>query len=94
MIYLDTHAAILLAQGDTARFSKPALRALNREDLLLSPAAVLELEFLQEIGRLRIARLEWDRPPGLSATWNPGDPGARLLARDEPISAHYKNALW
>jgi PIN domain nuclease of toxin-antitoxin system len=124
VIYLDTHAAILLAQGDTTRFSKPALRALNREDLLLSPAAVLELEFLHEIGRLKVRAREvvqilrqavslrvcdlpfseivekaqdegWSHDPfDRLIVANARVRNARLLTRDERISAHYKNALW
>ena len=58
MIYLDTHAAILLAQGDTSRFTRTGLRVLSREELLLSPAAMLELEFLHEIGRLKVRARE------------------------------------
>ena len=48
MILLDTHAAIWLAQGH--RRASPLLR-LPR--LYLSPATVLELQVLAEIGRLR-----------------------------------------
>ena len=58
MIYLDTHAAILLAQGDASRFSRTARHVLGREDLLLSPAAVLELETLYDAGRLKVRARE------------------------------------
>ncbi|MBA3975932.1 MAG: transposase [Candidatus Solibacter sp.] len=54
MIYLDTHAAILLAQGDASRFSRTGLHVLGREDVVLSPAALLELETLHEAGRLKV----------------------------------------
>lgn len=49
MILLDTHAAIWLARGD--RRARP-LERLPR--LYLSPASVLELQFLIEIGRIRL----------------------------------------
>lgn len=124
MIYLDTHAAILLAQGDTTRFTRTGLRVVNREDLLLSPAAVLELEFLHEIGRLKVRAREvvqilrgaldlrvcdlrfsevaekaldegWSRDPfDRLIVANARLRQARLLTRDERISAHYKHACW
>ena len=124
MIYLDTHAAILLAQGDTSRFTRTGLRILNREDLLLSPAAVLELEFLHDIGRLKVRAREvvqilrsalalrvcdlpfsevaekaldegWSRDPfDRLIVANARSRQARLLTRDERISAHYKHACW
>ncbi len=124
MIYLDTHAAVLLAQGDTERFTKPALRALNREDLMLSPATILELDSLYQLGRLKIPALEvvqilqnalslrvcdlpfsqvvekaldecWTRDPfDRLIVANARIRHARILTRDERISAHYKNALW
>jgi PIN domain nuclease of toxin-antitoxin system len=58
VIYLDTHAAILLAQGDASRFSRTAQLVLGREDLVISPAAVLELETLYEAGRLKVRARE------------------------------------
>jgi len=51
--YLDTHVVIWLAQGDTGKLGAAARRIIDRNDLLISPAAVLELELLHEIGRLR-----------------------------------------
>ena len=50
MILLDTHAAIWLAQGH--RRARPLARYPR---LYLSPASVLEVQFLQEIGRVRLA---------------------------------------
>jgi PIN domain nuclease of toxin-antitoxin system len=51
VILLDTHAAIWLAQGH--KRSRP-LGAFPR--LYLSPASVLEVQFLVEAGRVRLAR--------------------------------------
>jgi len=124
VIHLDTHAAILLAQGHTSRFSKPALRALDREEVMLSPAAFLECEFVHEIGRLKINAREvvrilnqalslrvCDSPfseiveMALDESWS-RDPfdrlivanarlrRARLLTRDERITANYKPSFW
>lgn len=53
-VYLDTHVLVMLAEGDARRFSSAAQRAIDRSELLVSPAAVLELQLLREIGRLRI----------------------------------------
>ncbi len=53
MTYLDTHVLLRLFLGDLEKLSAPALKTIEEEDLLASPAAVLELEFLHEIGRLQ-----------------------------------------
>jgi len=53
-VYLDTHVLVMLAQGDSHKFSVAAKRAIDRNDLLASAAAVLELQLLYEIGRMRI----------------------------------------
>ena len=52
MTYLDTHVVIRLFLGDLQKLSEPARRTIEEEDLLVSPAVVLELELLHEIGRL------------------------------------------
>jgi len=51
--YLDTHIAALIAEGRKSRLSKEAIGLINRADLLLSPMALLELEYLYEIKRSR-----------------------------------------
>ena len=51
--YLDTSVAVWLAQGSLDRLSPAALEHLGRAtDCRLSPAVMLELEFLYEIGRI------------------------------------------
>jgi PIN domain nuclease of toxin-antitoxin system len=52
VIYLDTHVLLRLFLGDLEKLSASARKMIEEEDLLASPAAVLELEFLHEIGRL------------------------------------------
>jgi PIN domain nuclease of toxin-antitoxin system len=54
MLMLDTHIAVAFAEGKTAGLSRRALRCVDREPTLLSPAVVLELEMLHEIGRLKL----------------------------------------
>ena len=53
MIYLDTHVLVRLYLGDTDDLGPAGRKAIEEHDLVASPAAVLELEFLHEIGRLR-----------------------------------------
>ncbi len=52
MIFLDTHAVVWLYQKDKERFSDLALQLLESDDLRVSPAVALELEYLFEIGRI------------------------------------------
>jgi PIN domain nuclease of toxin-antitoxin system len=58
VIYLDTHAVIYLGQNEIARFGGKAREAVEGQDLLVSPAVVLELEYLREIRRLSIPAME------------------------------------
>ena len=53
MIYLDTHVLVRLYLGEVDKLGAVARRAIEEHDLRVSPAAVLELEFLHEIGRLK-----------------------------------------
>lgn len=52
MIFLDTHVVVWLYHKDKERFSDLALQLLESDDLRISPAVALELEYLYEIGRL------------------------------------------
>ena len=53
MIYLDTHVLIYIGAGEVNRLGVAARKAIDRDDLLVSAASVLELELLHEIGRLK-----------------------------------------
>ena len=56
MIYLDTHAAAELTQGETRRYSRRALAEIERDrDVRISPMVLLELDFLYEIQRTKFA---------------------------------------
>jgi PIN domain nuclease of toxin-antitoxin system len=74
VILIDTHAAIWIAQGH--RRARP-LEAFAR--LYLSPASVLEIQFLAEAGRLRLKE-------GRSAVALAADDRWRL---DEPPAAKW-----
>lgn len=52
--YLDTNVLVWLAGGDTRRISEKAIREIEKADLLISQIVLLELEYLYEIGRIRI----------------------------------------
>ncbi|MDX2073069.1 MAG: PIN domain-containing protein [Alphaproteobacteria bacterium] len=54
--YVDTHVVVWLRENKLRKFSKAALRELERaETLLVSPVVKLELAYLQEIGGLTIS---------------------------------------
>ena len=60
--YLDTSVAVWLAQATLDRISPAALEHLTRStDRRLSPAVVLELEFLYEIGRILLPASDIER---------------------------------
>lgn len=50
--YLDTHVVVWLCQDNLTRLSSKALDVLNAHDLLISPAVLIELGFLFQIGRI------------------------------------------
>jgi PIN domain nuclease of toxin-antitoxin system len=58
VIYLDTHVAVWLAAGEGNRLSRRAQKLVNTEPLAISPAVLLEIEFLKEIGRVRASAEE------------------------------------
>ena len=55
MIYLDTHVVLWLCEGLVERLSKTARRAIEENDLLISPMVRLELQYLFEIKRCKRA---------------------------------------
>jgi PIN domain nuclease of toxin-antitoxin system len=56
--YLDTHVVIWLFGGERQRLSSAAIEQIRNEELLVSPAVVLELQLLHEIKRLRAVALK------------------------------------
>jgi len=52
--YLDTHVAAWLFAGATERLSKSARDEIEAADLLISPMAMLELEYLHERKRITL----------------------------------------
>jgi PIN domain nuclease of toxin-antitoxin system len=52
LAYLDTHVAAWLFAGDVTRLSAAARAAIEEDQLLVSPAVVLELQYLYETRRV------------------------------------------
>jgi PIN domain nuclease of toxin-antitoxin system len=50
--YLDTHVVVWLCENKIDRLSAKALDAINENDLLISPAVLIELSFLHQIHRI------------------------------------------
>ena len=50
--YIDTQVAIWLNEANLAKISKKALSLIQAADVRISPMAVMELEYLYEIGRI------------------------------------------
>jgi PIN domain nuclease of toxin-antitoxin system len=51
IVYLDTNAAVYLAQRGIARFHPRARRLIEHGSLRISPMVLLELEYMSEVGR-------------------------------------------
>ena len=59
MIYLDTHIVLWTYFGQTEKLSNAALATLeNATDLRISPAVVMEMQLLFEIGRFTVEPAE------------------------------------
>ena len=52
--YLDTQVAVWLGRGQEKKLSRNARTAVRKHELIVSPAVVLELELLYEIGRITV----------------------------------------
>ncbi|MFA6172614.1 MAG: PIN domain-containing protein [Kiritimatiellales bacterium] len=52
MLYLDTHTVIWLYAKELGRFHKNTLQYIEECPLYISPAVLLELQFLEEIKRI------------------------------------------
>ena len=54
MIYLDTHVVVWLYTGDIKRLMPGVRRLIESSELYVSPAVILELQFLKEINRVTV----------------------------------------
>jgi PIN domain nuclease of toxin-antitoxin system len=53
VVHLDTHVVAWLYADDRDRL-RPVRKRLDESELVISPMVTLELEYLREIGRLRV----------------------------------------
>lgn len=58
LIYLDTHVVAWLFAGEAKRFSSRARGLIEDSALVVSPMVRLELQYLQEIGRIDASSAE------------------------------------
>lgn len=54
MYFLDTHVIVWLYQKSIELISPEARKVITENDIFISPIVILELEYLFEIGRLRV----------------------------------------
>lgn len=54
LTHLDTHVLVWLYVADLDRFSERAREMINEGELAVSPMALLELTYLNEVNRLRV----------------------------------------
>lgn len=54
LIHLDTHAAVWVSAGESARFPAYVLPLLRQTPPAISPMVLLELDYLHEIGKLKV----------------------------------------
>ena len=52
MVFIDTHIAVWLYNNSMEKFSSEGRNALEINDIFISPACALELEYLYEIGKI------------------------------------------
>lgn len=52
MMHLDTHVVVWLYANQTGSFSPKALELIESEELAISPMVLLEIQYLNEIGRI------------------------------------------
>ncbi|MGE5344030.1 MAG: type II toxin-antitoxin system VapC family toxin [Candidatus Omnitrophota bacterium] len=54
MHFLDTHIVVWLYQKTLGLLSSSALKAIEDNEIFISPIVILELEYLFEIGKLKV----------------------------------------
>ena len=54
IVYLDTHVVVWLYIGELSSFPSKIRRLLEEADIKISPIVQLELQYLWEIGRIKV----------------------------------------
>jgi PIN domain nuclease of toxin-antitoxin system len=81
LVYLDTHVVVWLYDALADRLSQAAARAIEDNDLVISWMVELELQFLREIGRLRVKPAEIIRHLSTRIGLRPSDVGLERIVR-------------
>ena len=55
LVYLDTNVVVRLMQGDRRHITRSARQLINRAEIFISPMVILEIEYLYETTRTRLA---------------------------------------
>ncbi len=82
LVYLDTHVVVWLYDALTDRLSKAAAEAIEDNDLVISWMVELELQFLHEIGRLRVKPAEIVRHLSAQVGLRLSDVGLERIVRE------------
>ena len=53
LTYCDTHVLVWLYAGDLSLFPRSVVEYFDSKTLIISPAVILELEYLYEIGKIQ-----------------------------------------
>ena len=81
LVYLDTHIVVWLYDALTGRLSQTAAKAIEDHDLVISWMVELELQFLHEIGRLRVKPAEIIRHLSAQIGLRQSDVGLERIVR-------------
>ena len=54
MLFLDTHVLVWLYKGTRELFSEKAQQELQKDELVISPIVLLELQYLYEAKKIRV----------------------------------------
>ena len=81
LVYLDTHIVVWLYDALTGRLSQTAAKAIEDHDLVISWMVELELQFLHEIGRLRVKPTEIIRHLSAQIGLRQSDVGLERIVR-------------
>ena len=57
-VCLDTHVVVWIVAGQSEKIGAEARSLIEQSELLISPAVTLELQFLYEIGRVRLTAVD------------------------------------
>ena len=54
LVYCDTHVIVWLYANELSLFPRQAIKLMELNQLMISPAVILELEYLYEVGKIKV----------------------------------------